>query len=251
MSDRIPDAAVEALKFYVYRLIDPRDGSTFYVGKGIGQRVLQHAKAALETADTADRLDRIREIMLCGLDVQIVIHRHGLDEATAFVVEGAVIDAYPNLTNLVAGHHSIFSAAPLDELLERYAAPKADIDVPAILIKIEREWRPDLSMDQLYERTRRYWRCQPTLRKPPPTHAMAIARGIVREVYTIDRWVRYDDWPADRDFSRSNSAGTIWSGGARLGFEGAVCAELQTLRGSSVRHLVTGSAQNPITYVNC
>jgi len=24
----------EALKYYVYRLIDPRDGQTFYVGKG-------------------------------------------------------------------------------------------------------------------------------------------------------------------------------------------------------------------------
>lgn len=251
MIDRIPDAAVEALQFYVYRLVDPRNGSTFYVGKGVGQRVLQHAKAALETADSTDRLDRIREIMQHGLDVQIVIHRHGLDEATAFVVEGAVIDAYPKLTNLVAGHHSLLSAAPLDELLERYAAPRADINVPAILIKIEREWRPDLSVSQLYERTRRYWRCQPMLRKPPPTHAMAIARGIIREVYRIDRWVRYSDWPADRDLSRSNSTDAVWSGGIRAGFEGAVCVELQTLRGSSVRHLATGSAQNPITYVNC
>ena len=30
----------EQLKHYVYRLIDPRNGNTFYVGKGKGDRVL-------------------------------------------------------------------------------------------------------------------------------------------------------------------------------------------------------------------
>jgi len=249
--ERIPDAAIEALQYYVYRLVDPRDAATFYVGKGVGQRALQHARAALETAEIVDRLDRIREILRAGLEVEIVIHRHGLDEATAFAVEAAVIDAFPKLTNLVAGHHSQFSAAPLNELLDRYAAPPANITVAAILIKIEREWRPGLSADQLYERTRRYWRCRPMARKPPPTHAMAIARGIIREVYRVDRWVSYSDWPSDRDLSRSAADNEIWSGGARVGFEGTICPHLSTLRGNSVRHLVTGSAQNPITYVNC
>lgn len=33
----------EKLKFYVYRLVDPRNGRTFYVGKGKGDRVFaQH-----------------------------------------------------------------------------------------------------------------------------------------------------------------------------------------------------------------
>ena len=33
-------------KYYVYRLIDPRNLQTFYVGKGCGDRVYQHAKEA-------------------------------------------------------------------------------------------------------------------------------------------------------------------------------------------------------------
>lgn len=33
----------EALNFYVYALVDPRDKKIFYVGKGSGDRVFQHA----------------------------------------------------------------------------------------------------------------------------------------------------------------------------------------------------------------
>jgi|GEM_PF-7020802 len=31
-----PPEVIEKLKTYVYRLVDPRDGETFYVGKGRG-----------------------------------------------------------------------------------------------------------------------------------------------------------------------------------------------------------------------
>ena len=34
------------MNYYVYRLIDPRNGETFYVGKGKGNRVFQHMKGA-------------------------------------------------------------------------------------------------------------------------------------------------------------------------------------------------------------
>ena len=32
----------KALAYYVYRLIDPRNGETFYVGKGKDNRVFEH-----------------------------------------------------------------------------------------------------------------------------------------------------------------------------------------------------------------
>jgi len=35
-----------------------------------------------------------------------VIHRHGLDEETAFEVEACLIDAYPEVTNLASGRYS-------------------------------------------------------------------------------------------------------------------------------------------------
>lgn len=32
--DEFPPEVINELKFYVYRLLDPRNGETFYVGKG-------------------------------------------------------------------------------------------------------------------------------------------------------------------------------------------------------------------------
>ena len=36
---------IEKLKYYVYRLVDPKNGQTFYVGKGCRNRVFAHANA--------------------------------------------------------------------------------------------------------------------------------------------------------------------------------------------------------------
>ena len=40
--NQFPAEVAEKLKTYVYRLIDPRNGETFYVGKGKGGRVFSH-----------------------------------------------------------------------------------------------------------------------------------------------------------------------------------------------------------------
>ena len=50
-----------------------------------------------------NRIKRIREIRLAGFEVAHVIHRHGMDERTAFEVEAALIDAYPGLTKITGG----------------------------------------------------------------------------------------------------------------------------------------------------
>ena len=103
MLTSFPPEISDRLKTYVYRLIDPRNGETFYVGKGKGDRVFAHIRANLDTNDPNDKLKRIHEIRSSGFDVGHVIHRHGLDDKTAFEVEAALIDAYPGLTNAVIG----------------------------------------------------------------------------------------------------------------------------------------------------
>ena len=77
-------ATEEALQYYVYRLIDPRDGQTFYVGKGKGNRVFDHAAQQMEISNDPDvgedetslKLQTIGEIRAAGLEVLHVVHRH-------------------------------------------------------------------------------------------------------------------------------------------------------------------------------
>ena len=93
--DSFSPEVARRLKTYVYRLIDPRNGETFYVGKGRGDRVFAHIRGEqkLEGDELDNRLRRIREIHLAGFEVGHVIHRHEMDDKIAFEVEAALIDA--------------------------------------------------------------------------------------------------------------------------------------------------------------
>lgn len=82
---------IEQLQYYVYRLIDPRNGQTFYVGKGKGNRVFAHVNDALksyvgesyedkEEDDISSKIQQIRDIKNVGLEVIHVIQRYGLTE---------------------------------------------------------------------------------------------------------------------------------------------------------------------------
>src|SRR5947207_8144915 len=92
--ESFPAEVALRLKTYVYRLIDPRNGETFYVGKGKGNRVFAHIRLEqqLEGDDLDNKVKRIRDIRLAGFEVAHVIHRHGMDDQTAFEVEAALID---------------------------------------------------------------------------------------------------------------------------------------------------------------
>lgn len=58
---------IDQLQYYVYRLIDPRNGETFYVGKGIGNRVFAHAAGELsddgdEVSEKMRRAEKFRSL---------------------------------------------------------------------------------------------------------------------------------------------------------------------------------------------
>ena len=77
MDQSFPPEVFDQLRYYVYRLIDPRTGQTFYVGKGKGNRVFEHAKNAIDLIDDdlTDKSRTIQDIINSGLDVLHVIHR--------------------------------------------------------------------------------------------------------------------------------------------------------------------------------
>ena len=104
---------IEALQYYVYCLVDPRDNKIFYVGKGYGNRVFNHAADSLNENLDSLKLNTIRDICKEGLQVGYYIIRHGLSENEAYIVESALIDVITYeqfntesiLTNIQAGHH--------------------------------------------------------------------------------------------------------------------------------------------------
>lgn len=81
----------EQIGWYVYVLRDPRDGRVFYVGKGTGNRVFQHAQDAATLHDSAKpKLGRIRAIHAAGLQVVTELVRHHIPtEKTAYLVEAS------------------------------------------------------------------------------------------------------------------------------------------------------------------
>lgn len=180
-----PSEVIEKLKTYVYRLIDPRNGETFYVGKGKGNRVFAHILAQIESDDPGEKLRRIQEIRLAGFDVAHVIHRHGMDDGTAFEVEAALIDAYPGLTNAVTGSGSNeFGAMHAQEIANKYQAAVADFQHRAVLINVNRS----ISETTIYEATRYSWKIDP--RKAARAEIIVAVRfGIVVAVFLADHWL--------------------------------------------------------------
>lgn len=176
--------------FYVYALRDTRPdrgGRIFYVGKGVGDRVYQHACAALEEARDSLKLDTIRDIHAAWLEVGVEIVRHGMPESVAFEVEAGLIDglrlAGIDLTNEVVGMDSVARGwHPLNELIALYGAqPLQPTNDRLLLIKINRLYKPTMSEAEIYEVTRKWWRCNPHRRRPDV--ALAVYRGIVRAAY--------------------------------------------------------------------
>lgn len=142
--DSFPIEIHDKLGWYVYRLIDPRNGQTFYVGKGWGDRVFQHIRGALKQEDALDEMDlktkTILDIQRANLPVLHVIHRHGLENSeVAYEVEAALMDAYYGLTNISGGHGSLERGCRhVDQIVSAYRAAPLEPKEPLILIFIGR-----------------------------------------------------------------------------------------------------------------
>lgn len=89
-------------KYYVYDLVDPRDGATFYVGKGKGDRLHHHMREAVK-GKPGHKCNRIRVILESGAEHSAVIVARFHDEQDALDAEAARINAFglDNLTNVM------------------------------------------------------------------------------------------------------------------------------------------------------
>lgn len=190
-SDKIEKFSNEVcskLEYYVYRLIDPRNGETFYVGKGQNNRVFQHmqnAPAADDSDELSDKLQTIQEIRKAGLDVIHVIHRHGMKKEVALEVEAALIDAYPGLTNIMGGAGSNdFGSANAIEINKRYAAEEAVFKHKCLMLTLNRS-----IMDRgVYSATRFAWKMN--IEKAEKVEfVLSVVQGMIIEVFKPTSWL--------------------------------------------------------------
>lgn len=231
----------DQLRYYVYRLIDPRNGETFYVGKGVGNRVFAHAKGELDADgdELTDTLQRIREIRLDGFEVTHVIHRHGMDEAAALEVEAALIDAYPEATNIVGGHGSDDRGLMhAKQIIEKYEAKQAEFRHSALIININRSAAEKVS---IYEAVRYAWKLDP--RKAEKAQIiLAVQRGLIVGVFTADKWLKAIP---------KNFPGTFAERPGRWGFVGSEASKdiaNQYLRKRLPDNMRKRGAANPVRY---
>lgn len=232
-----PEVA-EKLQYYVYRLIDPRNGETFYVGKGKGNRVFEHARGDTEEDSLSEKTARIRSVKIAGFELAHVIHRHGLDEETAFHVEAALIDAYPGISNIVDGHgNSDLGAMHASEIIRKYATPTADFtDKKVLLISVNRS----ALETSIYEATRHARRLSPG-KAEQADFVLATVQGLIVEVFVAEKWL---------EATESNFPGLPPTEG-RYGFVGHVASP--DLRSMFLNKRVPDEyrkkcASNPINY---
>ncbi len=218
----------EKLEFYVYCLVDPRNGETFYIGKGIRNRVFQHVNATdldtfyadaenkkdfKKTKDNEDpaKIQKIKEIRAADKEVEHIILRWGMNEQTAFEVEAALIDfvGVEKLTNSVRGYDTDRGRTNADELQIKYGAKKFDYnpDDPNqkfILIKIKDSsinLHEGTEEQKIFKAVRASWRININIANKY-RYVLAVRNGIVRGVYQIYK----NGWkkdPNDKDGKRA------------------------------------------------
>ncbi len=203
----------DRLKCYVYRLIDPRNGETFYVGKGRGNRVFDHVKAELgsDADPESQKMQRIREIRLDGFEVDHLIHRHGMDEDTAIEVEAALIDAYPEAANVANGQASDERGLMHSrQIIERYEAKEVEFQHRAIIINVNRT----ADDRDIYDAVRYAWRVDPEKARQAEL-VLAVVRGLIVGVFEPEMWVE-----ATAENSLKHFPGRAVLAGKRWGFIG-------------------------------
>ena len=160
-----------------------------------------HAKNALrdyenvnywdQTTDDDDYLKNktIREITDAGLEVIVIVHRYGLSENEAFLVESVLIDAYclqSNLTNKVKGLNSSEAVNAITLQRDLSTDEFEEIDsIKYMIIKVK-----DYYLNQAgnrYDCTRSAWRLNVNKAKKYE-YVLSVTNGIVYEVYKVNEW---------------------------------------------------------------
>lgn len=209
--------SLDLAKYYVYAFYDTEDEfrKPFYIGKGKSERCLDHIKRP----DDSPKSERIKELLernSLGIDIL----RHGMDEATAKLVEATCIDllGVGELTNKVRGSSSLMGRITLDELQHLLLKEETEIahEHAGLAFLLNTTYKSGMSALELYESTRGIWANVPKDEKLK--FAYATYGGLIMEVYEIQCWVKAGsqqyftrDLQITTDTNRSEFVGRIAS----------------------------------------
>ena len=165
-------------------------------GKGEGERVFQHVRAATFPNEDADslKLKTIRSIINKGYEVLTLILRHGLSEREAFLVEAVLIDLLTNpltkkisvdtvLSNIQGGHDQReLGIRTVEELDAQYSSePLGYTNDQLIIININGTYKNR----DIYEATSFCWRLSKR-RADQADYILSEYHGVIRAVFKMD-----------------------------------------------------------------
>ncbi len=184
-------ATIENIGYYVYCLIDSRDKTIFYIGKGCGNRVFAHEQEIAEK----EKNKRIFDIQSAGADVEKYIIRHGLTEIESFHLEAALIDIFSSQTwsnrqllNIMGGYHSLDNGLKsVSEIEAFYCAEditKDEITHNVLIVNINNTYQKS---QDVYEATRKSWLLN-TNKVNDIELVISEYKGIFRAIYQPETW---------------------------------------------------------------
>lgn len=236
----------QAIKSYVYMLIDPKDGTPFYVGKGANNRIFDHVNCAAYLNAKSDKLEKIREIQ--GRDfhneVEHVIIRHGLSDNVAVELEAALIETLDKLgyglLNEQAGHYTQGRGyMKVGDIIRTYKAdPMPTVLHDVAIININRNNPRGQNTEAIYRATKEAWVIGGNSRKSVK-YVLSEYRGLIVEIFEILNW-----YQAVEPYTSAKGK-TI----TRWGFDGKVCEDVDIRNlylNKSVSHLKRKGNANPI-----
>lgn len=176
--------------WYVYAYYDPNDNKPFYIGKGTDLRVFSHNKG-YGSKETSKRIDIIREK---GQEPLIKIIARDLPENIAYSVEMALIEfiGIGKLTNKQRGRgYRNHGLIPAERMSAYICGESLDVDdfkdCPAIMFRLNRLYRKEMTPVELYDITRHQWRINLSIAEKCK-YAMAVYEGRILEIYEIESW---------------------------------------------------------------
>lgn len=228
---------LERMGYYVYALIDKKTNKIFYVGKGLGNRIFQHALEAKDN-DKEDASEKIKTIQKNGGDIGYLILRHwpkkwandqdkkeldkkAAQEQQAFEVESMMIDflssdivstealvmrdeiaRIAHLDNIQSGHRQAEGGiSTIDEIEEVYNIQDADIEKylneGLRFLAIKLHHRYSNDVD-IYDHVRFSWKVN-LAKANRQDYVLAVNNGIIRGVYPCKGcWRDVSDQPKDK-----------------------------------------------------